>query len=67
MPQLDPWAFVELTKCLFGDSGELPPGTKAWRGVRGPKKGARNDDHEGDASVRGDGDEGGSVGYGGMV
>ncbi|CAN0460026.1 unnamed protein product, partial [Ectocarpus sp. 12 AP-2014] len=33
--QLEPQEFVELTRAVFGDSAELPQGTKAWRGMRG--------------------------------
>lgn len=48
--QLDPWAFVELTKFLFGASGELPQGATAWRGMRGTNRGAEKEEDEAEAS-----------------
>ncbi|CAN0483463.1 unnamed protein product, partial [Hapterophycus canaliculatus] len=33
-PKLEPLEFVALTKAVFGESAELPQGTKAWRGMR---------------------------------
>eukprot|EP00903_Cladosiphon_okamuranus_P012074 g11335.t1 len=38
--QLEPLEFVALTRAVFGDSAELPQGTKAWRGMRGSGLGA---------------------------
>ena len=34
--QLQPGEFVTLTKALFGESGELPQGSRTWRGLRNP-------------------------------
>ncbi|CAM9189723.1 unnamed protein product [Ectocarpus sp. 4 AP-2014] len=66
--QLEPQEFVELTRAVFGDSAELPQGTKAWRGMRGSGVGGGGGAAGGGgASVRGQGREGGPGGYGGMV
>lgn len=65
--QLEPQEFVELTRAVFGDSAELPQGTKAWRGMRGSGVGGGGGAAGGGASVRGQGGEGGPGGYGGMV
>ncbi|CAN0191223.1 unnamed protein product [Ectocarpus fasciculatus] len=71
--QLEPQEFVELTRAVFGDSAELPQGTKAWRGMRGSGVGGGGGGggggaaRGGGASVRGEGGEGGPGGYGGMV
>lgn len=76
-PQLEPLEFVALTRAVFGDSAELPQGTKAWRGMRGSGLGVGGGGGGGDArgggggggeaGVRGEGGEGGPGGYGGMV
>ncbi|CAM9870352.1 unnamed protein product, partial [Pylaiella littoralis] len=73
--QLEPLEFVTLTRAVFGDSAELPKGTKAWRGMRGSGVAGGGGDGGGEgrggggagASVRGEGGEGGPGGYGGMV